>query len=129
MTTLGKAAATISARRTSEARLLSKVFRAELDWIVMKALEKDRNRRYETASAFAADVQRYLRHEPVLACRPSATYRLRKLLGPHKGPVLAVALGALAPVRRILRTTRGLMHPTHAHAPAGPAAHAKGVAR
>src|SRR5262249_46721653 len=48
----------------------------ELDWIVMKALEKDRNRRYETASAFAADVQRYLNDEPVLACPPSAWYRV-----------------------------------------------------
>jgi tetratricopeptide (TPR) repeat protein len=49
-----------------------------LDWIVMKALEKDRNRRYETASALAADVERYLQDEPVLACPPSSLYRLRK---------------------------------------------------
>jgi serine/threonine protein kinase len=74
MTTLGKATATISAQRKSEPRVLSKLFRAELDWIVLKALEKDRNRRYETASAFAADVQRYLRDEPVQACRPSASW-------------------------------------------------------
>ncbi len=125
MMTLGKAAATISARRTSEARLLSKVFRAELDWIVMKALEKDRNRRYETASAFAADVQRYLRDEPVLACRPSATYRLRKLLRRHKGPVLAVALVALALVGGIIGTTWGMIHATNAQADAVQSAHQK----
>ena len=52
--------------------------RGELDWIVMKALEKDRNRRYETANGFAADVQRYLADEPVQACPPSAGYRFRK---------------------------------------------------
>jgi eukaryotic-like serine/threonine-protein kinase len=50
----------------------------ELDWIVMKALEKERNRRYESASAFAADIERYLNDEPVLACPPTAAYRLRK---------------------------------------------------
>jgi hypothetical protein len=57
---------------------LSRLFRGELDWIVMKALEKDRNRRYETANAFAMDVQRYLSDEPVQACPPSAWYRFRK---------------------------------------------------
>jgi tetratricopeptide (TPR) repeat protein len=61
-----------------------------LDWIVMKALEKDRNRRYETASAFAADVQRYLKDEPVQACPPSAWYRFRKFTRRNK-TALAVA--------------------------------------
>src|SRR5262245_23872104 len=63
---------------------LTRLVKGELDWIVMKALEKDRNRRYETANGFAADVQRYLNDEPVLACPPSAGYRLRKLLRRHK---------------------------------------------
>src|SRR5206468_731457 len=76
--TLGQASATVSANRQSDAKRLSQLFRGELDWIVMKALEKDRNRRYESASAFAADVQRYLRDEPVLACPPSAMYRFGK---------------------------------------------------
>ena len=58
--------------------------RGELDWIVMKALEKDRNRRYETANGFALDVQRYLRDEPVQACPPSAGYRFRKFLRRNK---------------------------------------------
>jgi len=62
----------------------------------MKALEKDRNRRYETASAFAADVQRYLNDEPVQACPPSAWYRLKKFVRRNKGPVLAGSLVALA---------------------------------
>jgi hypothetical protein len=61
-----------------EPRQLSGLLRRELDWVVMKALEKERNRRYESAGAFAADVRRYLEDEPVQACPPSAWYRLRK---------------------------------------------------
>jgi tetratricopeptide (TPR) repeat protein len=75
---------TIAAARHTEPAKLTKLVRGELDWIVMKALEKDRSRRYETASAFAADVQRYLNDEPVLACPPSAAYRLRKFVRRHK---------------------------------------------
>jgi serine/threonine-protein kinase len=68
----------ISARRQMEPARLTKLVRGELDWIVMKALEKDRNRRYDTATGLVQDVQRYLADEPVLACPPSAWYRLRK---------------------------------------------------
>ena len=68
----------IAACRSIEPRKLSGLVRGELDWIVMKALEKDRNRRYETANGLAADLQRYLDDEPVQACPPSAAYRLRK---------------------------------------------------
>src|SRR5204863_3743546 len=64
--------------------------RNELDWIVMKALEKDRSRRYESASAFAADIQRYLSDEPVLACPPTTMYRFQKFARKHK-PALAIA--------------------------------------
>jgi tetratricopeptide (TPR) repeat protein/Leucine-rich repeat (LRR) protein len=67
------------------------LYRGELDWIVIKALEKDRQRRYETASALAADVQRYLDDEPVQACPPSAWYRLRKLVRRNKTGVLTTA--------------------------------------
>jgi serine/threonine protein kinase len=91
LSTLGQAAATVSANRQSDPQKLSRLMRGELDWIVMKALEKDRNRRYESASAFAADVQRYLADEPVLACPPTLRYRLGKLLRKHRGPAAAVA--------------------------------------
>src|SRR6516165_9497711 len=64
--------------RDVEPPKLSRLVRGELDWIVMKALEKDRSRRYETATGLARDVQRYLWDEPVEACPPSAAYRLRK---------------------------------------------------
>jgi WD40 repeat protein/serine/threonine protein kinase len=96
ISTLGQAAATVSASRRSDPKKLSRVIRGELDWIVMKALEKDRNRRYESASAFAADVRRYLGDEPVLACPPSAGYRLGKFLRRNKGRALAAALVVLA---------------------------------
>src|SRR5258707_15689822 len=78
--------ASISAQRHTEPAKLTKLVRGELDWIVMKALEKDRNRRYESASALAADVQRYLNDEPVQACPPSAGYLLRKVARRNPGP-------------------------------------------
>jgi WD40 repeat protein len=104
ISTLGQAAATASDNRKSDPQRLSKLFRGELDWIVMKALEKDRNRRYESASAFTADVQRYLHDEPVQACPPSAWYRFRKFARRNKralvtaallGVMLLVAMGAV----------------------------------
>jgi hypothetical protein len=92
----GEALASISAQRHMEPAKLAKLVRGELDWIVMKTLEKDRNRRYETANGLAADVQRYLSDEPVQACPPSAGYRFKKLMHRHKGPVLVAALVLLA---------------------------------
>ena len=68
------------------------MLRGELDWIVLKALEKDRGRRYETANAFARDIERYLKDETVEACPPSAGYRLRKFARKYRAP-LAVASG------------------------------------
>jgi serine/threonine protein kinase/formylglycine-generating enzyme required for sulfatase activity len=69
----------IAANRSTEPAKLTRLMRGELDWILLKALEKDRNRRYETANSFAADVLHYLHDERVLACPPSTWYRLRKL--------------------------------------------------
>ncbi len=87
---------TVSARRKADPRRLGHSMRGELDWVVMKALEKDRRRRYETANDFAADVMRYLTDQPVQACPPSAGYRLRKFVRRNKGPVAAgLALTAL----------------------------------
>jgi serine/threonine protein kinase len=84
--------ATLAANRGTEPAKLTRLVRGELDWIVMKALEKDRSRRYETANGFAMDVQRYLADEPVLACPPSLGYRLRKFVRRHKPQVAAAAL-------------------------------------
>jgi tetratricopeptide (TPR) repeat protein len=83
---------TLAANRGTEPAKLTRLVRGELDWIVMKALEKDRNRRYETATGFAADVQRYLADEPVLACPPSLGYRLRKFARRNKGRLAVAAL-------------------------------------
>jgi serine/threonine protein kinase/tetratricopeptide (TPR) repeat protein len=109
MSTVGQAATTASETRRGDPRKLSRLFRGEPDWIVMKALEKDRNRRYETASAFAADVQRYLNDEPVHACPPSSAYRLRKFARRNKGPVLAVAIVLLCLVGGVIGTTWGMV--------------------
>src|SRR6478752_795797 len=84
LTDSGAALASISAQRHTEPAKLTKLVRGELDWIVMKCLEKDRNRRYETANGFAMDVQRYLADEPVRACPPTALYRCRKFARRNK---------------------------------------------
>jgi WD40 repeat protein/serine/threonine protein kinase len=96
LSTVAQAAVTASANCQGDPRKLSRLVRGELDWIVMKALEKDRSRRYESASALAADVQRYLADEQVQACPPSTWYRLRKLARRHRRALVMVAAFALA---------------------------------
>ena len=91
----------IAANRGLEPAKLAALVRGELDWIVMRALEKDRNRRYETANGLAMDVQRYLADEPVQACPPSAGYRLRKFASRYKR---ALATGALLSVMLLAAT-------------------------
>jgi serine/threonine protein kinase len=91
----GEALASIAAQRKTEPAKLTKLVRGELDWIVMKCLEKDRNRRYETANGFAADVQRYLSDETVQACPPSAWYQFRKFSRRNKAGLSIAALVAL----------------------------------
>jgi len=81
----------IAANRHTEPKKLSTLVRGELDWIVMKALDKDRSRRYETANGLASDIQRYLDDEPVVACPPSAGYRFRKFARRNKALILGLA--------------------------------------
>jgi serine/threonine protein kinase len=91
----------IAAKRGLEPRKLAKLVRGELDWIVIKTLEKDRNRRYATANALAMDLQRYLADESVQACPPSMTYRLRKFVRRNKAWVvgsLALAMSLMVGV-------------------------------
>jgi eukaryotic-like serine/threonine-protein kinase len=87
---------TISAQRQMAPAQLTKLVCGELDWIVMKALEKDRGRRYETANSFAMDLQRYLADEPVQACPPSVGYRFRKFARRNKSVLSAAGLIAAA---------------------------------
>ena len=109
----GEALASISARRHMEPARLTKLVQGELDWIVMKTLEKDRNRRYETAGGFAADVQRYLNDEPVQACPPSPVYRFGKFSRRNKaGRARIHRAGASSPsgsnrMRRLERSRPG----------------------
>ncbi len=86
----------IARKRRLEPMPLTQALRGDLDWIVMKCLEKDRARRYETASALADDVGRYLDHQPVLAIPPSAGYRFRKFVRRNRGAVLASAVAVSA---------------------------------
>lgn len=94
---------TLAANRGTEPAKLTKLVRGELDWIVMKAIEKDRNRRYETANGLALDLQRYLADEPVVAGPPSAIYRFRKFARRYRhalalltGLVLMLCIAALS---------------------------------
>jgi serine/threonine protein kinase/tetratricopeptide (TPR) repeat protein len=94
-------------RRTDIARL-NRVLAGDLDWIVMKALEKDRTRRYESASGFAADIHRYLNSEPVVARPPSLNYRVRKFVRKNRLGVVAASLVTVALVGGILGTSLAL---------------------
>ena len=87
----GEALASSRPGVTTEPARLTKLVRGELDWIVMKCLEKDRNRRYETANGFALDVERYLDDEPVQAVPAPARYRLRKLARKHRSATLGAS--------------------------------------
>src|SRR5262249_52779448 len=87
---------TVSQQRSPADRRRIGGLRGELDWIVMKALEKDRARRYESASAFAADVQRYLDDQSVQAWPPSAGYRFRKFARPREAALATASVAGLA---------------------------------
>jgi len=89
LTTLGETVTNIAQLRTSTPDLLRRILRGDLDWIVMKSLEKDRKRRYDTASILLEDIKRYLNHEPVSAGPPSARYRTKKFVQRHRTLVTA----------------------------------------
>jgi tetratricopeptide (TPR) repeat protein/tRNA A-37 threonylcarbamoyl transferase component Bud32 len=99
----------VAAARQTEPKKLAALVRGELDWIVMKCLEKDRNRRYETANGLATDLHRYLADEPVLAGPPSAGYRFKKLVRRNKGPAWAAAIVLLTLLAGIGGTAYGLV--------------------
>jgi hypothetical protein len=97
----------VAANRGTEPAKLSRLMKGELDWLVLKALEKDRARRYETANGLARDIQRYLADEVVEARPPSVGYRVSKFVRRHKGQVLAASLVLLALVGGVIGTTAG----------------------
>jgi len=95
----------IAAARKTEPARLSKLVRGEIDWIVMKCLEKDRSRRYDTANGMARDLERYLADEPVEACPPSSTYRLRKFARRYKKALVTAAAFAILLVASTVLST------------------------
>jgi serine/threonine protein kinase/WD40 repeat protein len=107
------ALAVAAAYRGGDSHKLIGLLRGELDWIVMKCLEKERDRRFITAGSLAQDIERYLRDEPVTACPPSLGYRLRKAYRKHKAGIIVAALcafllfdGILATVWQAFRATQ-----------------------
>jgi tetratricopeptide (TPR) repeat protein len=99
----------VAANRQSEPAKLGRLVKGELDWIVLKALAKERDRRYETANGFARDIERFLNQEPVTAGPPSASYRFKKFVQRNRRQVIAASLVLLALVAGMAGTTLGLV--------------------
>jgi len=114
LSTLGKALTDIAEHRKTEPDLLQKLVRGDLDWIVMKSLEKDRTRRYETANALATDIHRHLNYEPVAASPPSKIYRLRKFVQKHRSKVAVVATVAAVLIVGLVVSTAMYFRAEHA---------------
>jgi serine/threonine protein kinase/tetratricopeptide (TPR) repeat protein len=129
ISTLGQGATTVSTQRKCDSKRLSQLFRGELDWVVMKCLEKDRNRRYETANSLGADIRHYLCDEPVLACPPAMGYRLKKFWHRNRGLVSATAVVLVCLVVGIVGTSWGLLQAVQAQSDAERDADAAGQAR
>ncbi len=104
----------LAALRKLEPRKLALLVRGDLDWIVMKCLEKERSRRYDTANELALEIQRYLADETVLAGPPSLVYKLRKFVKRNRSPVVAAGLVLAALVAGMVGTTVGLVRAKHA---------------
>jgi len=114
--TLGDQLTHVAKRRHTDPSALSRQVHGDLDWIVMKSLEKDRGRRYETAAALAEDIQRHLDHQPVLAGSPSAAYRVRKFIRRHRVGVVIGASVTVTMVAGLSLTLLGLNRAVKAEA-------------
>jgi serine/threonine protein kinase/tetratricopeptide (TPR) repeat protein len=115
--TLGDKLSDVAKQRHTEPAALSRLVRGDLDWIVMKCLEKDRTRRYETTNGVADDIQRHLSQEPVSAAAPSTVYRTQKFIRRHKAGlatatalVLLLAAGVVVSTWQAVRATRAEHH-------------------
>jgi eukaryotic-like serine/threonine-protein kinase len=111
---LGDSSAETAKKRRLDTASWSRELRGDLDWITLRALEKDRTRRYQSPSELAADITRHLKHEPVLASPPSTAYRVRKFVRRHRLGVAAAAVVALALLAGITGTTIELIRATRA---------------
>lgn len=108
LSTLGDTQTSIAEHRKADPSSLRKELKGDLDWITMRAMAKDRTQRYASASELEADIERYIRHEPVVAGPPSTIYRIRKYIKRHKVGVAAAALVILAILIGITGTSIGL---------------------
>ena len=106
---LGEASAEMARRRGVDTLSMARQLRGDLDWITMKCLEKDRTRRYSSASELSAEIMRHLRHEPVLASPPSTTYRIGKFVRRHRTGVVSAALVMVALLIGIAGIAIGLL--------------------
>ena len=106
----------LAASRQLEPAQLRRLIRGDLDWIVMKALDKDRSRRYDTANGLARDIERYLDGDAVEACPPTLGYKLQKFLRRNRPQVIAAALLLVALLAGITGTTWGLIRAERASA-------------
>ncbi len=116
LSSLGDQSSDCAAHRRADPRSLVRELRGDLDWITMKALDKERTRRYATASELAADIRRHLEHQPVEARPPSVAYRARKFVRRHQVGTAAAAFVALALILGIAGTTAGLVRAKRAEA-------------
>jgi len=105
LTTQMEQGSTIAKARGTDVRTLRRRLRGDLDWILLKCLERDRERRYDTAHSLALDLRRHLRHEPVEAGPPSLSYRMRKFVRRNRGMVGAATAAAVALVCGLISTT------------------------
>ncbi len=110
LSTLGSETRQVARNRQADIKVLGKLVRGDLDWIVMKALEKDRTRRYDTALELAQDVAHHLRSEPILAGSPSVRDRLRKFARRHRAGVMAGAAASVALLLGAVLATGGWLH-------------------
>jgi tetratricopeptide (TPR) repeat protein len=114
ISTLGNTGTRTAQQRRVDVKKLSLLLRGDLDWIVMKCLEKDRTRRYDTANGLASDLRRHLSDEPVSAGPPSTTYRLRKFLKRNFAQVIAASLVLTALLVAIVGASWGLVQNSRA---------------
>jgi serine/threonine protein kinase len=109
LSSLGGEATVLSGNRGTDPKQLARLLAGELDWIVMKALEKDRNRRYSTPGDFAEDVERYLRQEAILACPPSLGYKLKKFAQRNRAAAVTAAVVVVALAGGAIAATFGMI--------------------
>jgi eukaryotic-like serine/threonine-protein kinase len=109
LTSLGNALESVARHRRTTPESLRREVRGDLDWIILKSMEKDRTRRYETANGLAYDIERHLNDEPVLARPPSTRYRLGKFVRRNRVPVIAAGVAALAVLGGAAAATAGLV--------------------